>query len=139
MSFRRSVLAVGSALVSALLTQLALTAALRILSPTLNGAHLHGATLTAALVGVYLLGTVSAAIAAGVSLGRFAPGKPSLHVAAVACLSPMIGYMIAGPSALPHGWQIVGYGLQVILIEVITLAVFHGRIGPTARLLTRPA
>jgi hypothetical protein len=139
MSFRRSILAIGSALAAALLTQRALSAAVQLLSPTLNAAHLQGGALTAALVGAYLLGTISTAVAAGITLGRLAPGNPSLHVAAVAGLSPLIGYILSGSSALPHGWQLVGYGLQLILIELITLAVFHGRVGPTAGLSTRPA
>ena len=139
MSFRRSIVAIGSALAAALLTQLGLSAALRIFSATLNGAHLQGGALTAGVVGAYLIATLASAVAAGFSLGRLVPGQPSLHVAAVAALSPLIGYTLSGSSALPHGWQIAGYGLQLILIEMITLAVFHGRVGPTAGLSVRPA
>ncbi len=139
MPLRRSIQAVGFALAAALLTQLVLSAALRIFAPPLNTVHFHEGALTTALVGAYLLGTILTAVAAGMALGRLAPSNPSLHVAAVAVLSPLIGYVLAGPRALPHGWQIVGYGVQLILIEMISLAVFRGRGGPARGLSTRLA
>ena len=138
MSIRGSLLAIGAALAAVLAVQVALVGALRLAAPTLEGMHLAGPARSAALVTAYLLGTVSAAAAAGVALGRLAPTKPSLHVGAVALLSPLIGFLLVGSSALPRGWQVVGYGLQLVLIEAISLAVFRRRPPTPARLSTRP-
>ncbi len=139
MVVRRSLLAVGAALAAALATQLLLAGGLRLAAPALASVRLDGAALRAALITAYLLGTGFAAIAAGVALGRLAPTKPSLHVAAAALLGPLIGYLLSGASALPHGWQIVGYGIQLILTEAVTLVVFHRRPGWPIHLSTRPA
>jgi hypothetical protein len=139
MSLRRSVVAVASTFALVILVQQALSLALRLPSPTLDAAHLQGGVLTGTLVGAYLLGFGATAIVAGVTLGRLVPDKPSLHVAVVACLSPLLGYLSSGAAAIPHGWQVVSYGLQLVAIESITLAVFKRRGGPTAGLFTRPA
>lgn len=139
MPVRRSLLAIGAALAAVLAVQVVLVGVLRLAAPALDGMHLAGTARSATLVTAYLLGTVSAAAAAGVALGRLAPTKPSLHVGAVGLLSPLIGFLLVGSSALPRGWQVVGYGLQLVLVEAITLAVFRRRPSTPAHLSTRPA
>jgi len=137
MKLLRSILAVCSALGAALAVQQMLSAALKLAAPTFDG--VTGRPLTVVLITVYCLGTVLTAIAAGFALGRLAPTKPSLHVGAVALLSPLLGYLLAGPAALPHGWQIVGYGAQLMLIEFVTRRVFRSQEPPATRFSTRPA
>ena len=137
MNLPRSIIAVGAALGAALAVQAILLASLKLAAPSLAG--ITGRTLTIAFISSYLLGTVLPAIAAGVALGRLAPMKPSVHVSAVGLLSPLIGYLLAGPVALPHGWQIVGYGIQLMLIEFVTLRVFRTQGRPPTRFSTRPA
>ena len=137
MKLARSVLAVGGALAAALAVQLVLGGAVKLAAPALAG--LSGRGMSAALVIAYLLGTIPCAVAAGITLGRLAPAKPSLHVCAVGLLSPLIGYVLAGQAALPHGWQIVGYGVQLMFIEFVTLRVFDAQMRPPKSLSARTA
>lgn len=137
MELRRSILAVSSALGAALAVQLILLAVLNLAAPALAGTT--GRVQTLVIITAYGLGVVPTAIAAGVALGRLAPTMPSLHVAILALVSPLLGYLLSGASALPHGWQLVGYGAQLMLIEAVTLVVFRAQRRPPTSFATPAA
>jgi hypothetical protein len=137
MKLPRSVIAVVGAFSAALIVQGILGLAMKLATPSLSG--LTGRSLSVALIAAYLFGTVFPGIAAGLALGRLAPDKPSVHVAVVALLSPLGSYLIVDPAGLPHGWQIVGYGAQLMLIELVTLRTFRPRGRRPAGFSARPA
>lgn len=125
MRLQRSIIAIVCALVAAFLVQQMLGAAAKFAAPAISG--LTGRSLMAAVIGAYLAGTISTAIAAGVALGRLAPMKPSVHVAVIGLFSAFGSYLLGGPAALPHGWQIVGFGVQLMLVEFVALRMYRPR------------
>src|SRR4051812_40525715 len=76
----------------------------------------HG-TMIATLA--YATMTVLVAVSAGVVVGRVAPDRPAAHALALAGLLTLGGLVISGRASLPHGWQVAGLGLQLLLLCVV--------------------
>jgi hypothetical protein len=63
----------------------------------------------------YVFGTVLVALLAGAAVGWIAPGRPAVHMLSAAAVLEVGGLAIGGTQTLPHGWQVLGLGLQVTL------------------------
>jgi hypothetical protein len=98
-------------------------------SPAYLDAHLP---LT---VGVaYVFGTVLVALLAGAAVGWLAPGRPAVHMLSAAAVLEVVGLAAGGTRTLPHGWQILGFALQVTLacaVATLTWSRAHRDMPPT--------
>ena len=126
MKVRESITAVVGALGAALLAQYALYGILMGAVPLLSGSAWFADHIDTLRSATLILGFIATAATAGFTLGKLIPDKPIPHVLAVGVASPLLGYALAGPTALARGWQIPMYAAQLCVIGMIAIRV-HSR------------
>jgi hypothetical protein len=79
----------------------------------------------------YATNCVLVATLGGVVVGLLAPARPLIHALITAAVIVGISAIVAGTKGLPHGWQIAGLLLQVVLMASATTLTWNWRAGQT--------
>ena len=58
-------------------------------------------------------------------MGVVAPGRPAMHMLCAAAVMEVIGVAVGNTRTLPHGWQMVGFGLQVALASAVAARIWN--------------
>ena len=73
----------------------------------------------------YMSGTVLVGLLSGAAVGLLAPGRPAVHMLTAVAVMELVGLAVGGARTLPHGWQVLGWLLQVALASAVAALTWN--------------